>query len=217
MGFRSTLIAFWTAGKGTTVGLTGAAESRDPLELFEEWFDAAKRSGLILPEAMTLATATASGEPSARMVLLKGYGLDGFVFYTNYESRKSKELEANPRAALLFHWPVLQRQIRIEGPVERTTTQESRAYFETRGRGSKIGAWASDQSQLLTSRQEMEQRFQDLKDKFSGSDILLPEFWGGYRLIPESIEFWQGRLNRLHDRLLFERHGDSWTRSRLQP
>ncbi len=217
MGLTSKFKLFWTAGRGLTKGLPDATKSSDPLELFGSWFDAAQETGILLPHATTLSTATADGKPSSRMVLLKDHGPDGFVFFTNYGSRKASELDANPQAALLFYWAVLQRQIRIEGRVERVSGEESTAYFKTRPRDSKLGAWASRQSMELESRKLLETTFKRLASEYEGKEIPLPEFWGGYRLIPESIEFWQGRSNRLHDRLLFIRDGDSWISTRLYP
>ena len=205
-----------TLGRGVVVGMPENAEQRDPLQLFGDWFADAENSGLLLPEAMTLATATDKGRPSARMVLMKDYDEDGFVFYTNYSSRKAAELEGNPYAALLFHWSELQRQVRIEGPVSRVTEEESREYFESRHRGSRIGAWASRQSEVLPERVELEQRVRDYEQKFS-SDVPLPSFWGGYRLKPETIEFWQGRVSRLHDRVCFERSDRGWKAYRMYP
>jgi pyridoxamine 5'-phosphate oxidase len=166
---------------------------------------------------MSLATATPDGMPSVRMVLLKAFDERGFVFYTNYESRKARELEANPRAALCFHWNVLERQVRVAGSVERTSHEESVRYFSTRARGSRIGAWASKQSEPLSDRKEMEDRVRRFNAEYPGDDVPLPPFWGGYRLRPERIEFWQGKADRLHDRLLFERDGDRWQTARLYP
>ena len=166
---------------------------------------------------MALATATPDGKPSVRFVLLKGYGDEGFVFFTNYGSRKASELEANPEATLIFHWAILQRQIRLEGAVERISTQESEAYFHSRPRGSQIGAWASAQSELLSSRQELEDRVKKYEEEFKGKVVPLPLFWGGYRLKPRNIEFWQGRASRLHDRIKFIREEGGWKRIRLYP
>jgi pyridoxamine 5'-phosphate oxidase len=165
---------------------------------------------------MSLATASPDGVPSARMVLLKGVDKDGFVFFTNYGSQKAAELDVNPHAALCFHWAVLQRQVRVVGTVQRCTQDESAQYFATRGRGSQIGAWASRQSQVLEDRSELENRVREIDAEFSG-EVPLPPFWGGYRLRPERIEFWQGRADRLHDRLRFARDGESWTTQRLYP
>jgi len=217
MGFSSRLRLFWTAGKGVVTGLSEVTELSDPFELFENWFTAAGRSGILLPETMALSTASRDGRPSSRMVLLKAYGQDGFVFYTNYGSRKAVELDDNPQAALLFHWAVLQRQIRIEGTVERLSLDESTLYFHTRGRGSRIGAWASRQSEPLRSREHLEDQFRRIEKKFEGDDVPLPDFWGGYRLVPTALEFWQGRINRLHDRIRFTLESDAWAAVRLFP
>lgn len=206
-----------TLGKGVVRGLPEASTDRDPINLFNEWFEAARDSGILMPEAMCLATATPDGTPSARMVLLKQADNDGFVFYTNYGSRKARELDANNRAALVFQWFPLQRQVRVEGRVYRISRQESAQYFHTRARGSRIGAWASRQSAALASRGELEQRFQACKQRFADAEVPLPEFWGGYRLRPERLEFWQGRADRLHDRLQFTRQGDQWSAVRLYP
>lgn len=217
MGLTSKFRLFWTAGRGLAKGLPEASESSNPLDLFGSWYEAANQAGILLPESMTLSTATSDGKPSSRMVLLKSHGPDGFFFYTNYGSRKASELDANPQAALLFYWAVLQRQIRIEGRIERISYEKSAAYFKTRSRESKIGALASRQSKELESRALLESDYKRIVKKYEGKEIPLPEYWGGYRLIPESIEFWQGRANRLHDRLLFIRDGDSWISTRLYP
>ena len=217
MSLLGHLRTVFTLGRGLVQGLPEASAERDPIELFGEWFEAAERSGILLPEALTLATCTRNGVPSARQVLLKRHDADGFVFYTNYGSRKARELEENPRAALLIHWPVLQRQVRIDGSVTRASEEESSAYFHSRPRGSQIGAWASRQSEFLSSRAELERRVSDYERKFKGGEVPLPEFWGGYRLVPEQIEFWQGRANRLHDRLLFSRSENGWSAERLYP
>lgn len=217
MSILHTIRALLTSGKGIAVGLPDADSMSDPLKLFDVWFEGAKKSGLLLPESMTLATATNDGKPSSRMVLLKSFDDQGFVFFTNYGSRKASELDTNPFAALLFYWPILQRQVRIEGQVERVSREESSAYFRSRSRGSQIGAWASEQSEKLDSRQTLESRSKDLKVKYEGREIPLPEFWGGYRLLPSKIEFWQGRPFRLHDRIVFERTAGSWKTSRLYP
>lgn len=217
MSLMTSIRALVTLGKGVVRGLPEAAESRDPLELFDEWFRAARESGLLLPESAALATATPDGIPSVRMVLLKGLDQRGMVFYTNYGSRKAAEMDRNPRASLCFHWPALQRQVRIEGTVERIPGEESARYFATRPRGSRIGAWASRQSRRLGSREELLEAVRELRRKHRGDDVPLPPFWGGYLLRPAWIEFWQGRADRLHDRLVFERHEDGWEPYRLYP
>jgi pyridoxamine 5'-phosphate oxidase len=188
-----------------------------PIEAFRSWYADAEAAGLLLPEAVCLATATPEGVPSARMVLLKAVDERGFVFFTNYESRKADELEANPRAALLFHWATLERQVRVEGTVARISHEESVAYFATRDRGSQIGAWASRQSRGLEDRKELESAYEEVERRFDGGEVPLPPFWGGYRLGPAALEFWQGRSNRLHDRVRFERAGDGWRGARLHP
>lgn len=217
MTFRSTLRAFFTTGKGVVRGLSENDAGTDPFVLFDRWFREAREAGLYLPESMALATSTADGRPSVRQVLLKASDERGFVFYTNYESRKGVEIAENPRAALAVHWPILQRQVRINGLVEKTTAAESQAYFSSRPHGSRIGAWASNQSSALQDREELERRFREAKERFATGDVPLPPFWGGYRVIPETIEFWQGRANRLHDRLRFTRNGGEWTIDRLYP
>ena len=192
--------------------------SADPFTQFRQWLQEAAAVGLKEPGAMTLATATPEGIPSARVVLLRGIDARGFLFYTNYDSRKGQELAANPRAALVFYWHPLDRQVRIEGAVERATPQESDAYFQCRPRGSCISAWASPQSEVITDRRVLESRSAELSAQFGAGPIPRPPFWGGYRVVPTSIEFWQGRLNRLHDRLRYRRldHGD-WRLERLAP
>jgi pyridoxamine 5'-phosphate oxidase len=218
MSLRSRLRALFTMGQGVARGLPDAAANDDPLALFRRWFEAARQSGLLLPEAMCLATATPDGKPSARMMLLKGADERGFVFFTNYDSRKGAELAANAPAALVLHWAVLERQVRVEGVVERLGSDESFAYFRTRSRGSRIGAWASAQSRPLAARADLEAKVRETERRFPGDDVPLPPFWGGFRLIPERIEFWQGRVNRLHDRLVFERTRDGgWAAARLYP
>jgi pyridoxamine 5'-phosphate oxidase len=184
---------------------------------FGHWFAEADAADLIEPNAMTLATADAGGRPSARMVLLKGFDERGFVFYTNYGSRKADELAGNPAVALVFWWPPLQRQVRIEGTVERVLREESEAYFRTRALGSRLGAWASAQSRVIAGRAELEQRLQELTERYRDREVPLPPFWGGYRVHPEVIEFWQNRPNRLHDRLRYRRVPDGWTIERLSP
>ena len=189
----------------------------EPWALFRAWFQRALEWDPEHANAMTLATADGDGRPSARLVLLKGFDEDGFRFYTNRSSRKGREIAANPRAALVLWWPDLHRQVRIEGPVETTDDGDSDAYFETRPRGSQIGAAASPQSEILPDRATLERRVVELERQFEGTVIPRPALWGGYRLWPESIEFWQGRLDRLHDRLLYRRRADGWSRVRLAP
>lgn len=217
MSFWATLRGLFTAGKAVVTGLTESEAGTDPLPLFTRWFEDAEKSGIFLPESMALATATSDGKPSVRFVLLKGFGEDGFVFYTNYGSRKAAEMDANPEASLIFHWPILQRQVRLEGRVERVTREESEAYFQSRPRGSQVGAWASAQSEVLEGRRALEERVRKYEREFRGKEVPLPSFWGGYRLKPRSIEFWQGRANRLHDRIKFLREGEGWDRVRLYP
>lgn len=190
----------------------------DPIALVQRWFDEAQASGIEQHDAMTLATAAPDGRPSARIVLLKGIDARGFAFFTNYESRKARELEANPRAALVLLWTPLQRQVRIGGSVSRLSAEESDAYFATRPRGSQLGAWASEQSRPLADRSELEQRWAALDERYSGSAVPRPPHWGGYRVEPVEIELWQGRANRLHDRFAYTRTPDGgWERVRLQP
>jgi pyridoxamine 5'-phosphate oxidase len=188
-----------------------------PLERFQEWFREAQEAKVEVPEAMTLATAAVDGAPSARMVLLKGADEGGFVFYTGYVSRKAGELEANPRAALVFYWQALGRQVRVEGRVERVAEAESAGYFATRPRGSQLAAWASHQSHPLSGREELERRYAELEREYEGRDVPLPPHWGGYRLRPEAIEFWQHRENRLHDRIRYTRAREGWTAELLSP
>ena len=190
----------------------------DPFQLFDEWFAEARASEPNDPEAMALATATPDAIPSVRMVLLKGHGREGFSFYTNLDSRKGAELAANPRAALLFHWKSLRRQVRVRGLVSRTTDAEADAYFASRPRGSQIGAWASQQSSAVESRAALDAAEQQIRERFEGGDVPRPDFWGGFRLVPDAVEFWQGRINRLHDRLRYDLQVDgSWQVVRLSP
>jgi pyridoxamine 5'-phosphate oxidase len=216
---KAHLQALLTLGRGVIAGMPDPSGDEDPFELFGDWYRTAEESGLFLPEAVTLATVDREGRPSARMVLLKGHDERGFVFFTNYGSRKAEELEANPYASLVFHWAVLERQVRVEGRVERIAEEESEAYFRTRPRGSQIGAWASDQSRPLSDRAELKQRVAETEERFKGEEVPLPPFWGGYRVVPTRIEFWQGRVDRLHDRWRFERAtaGDPWSIGRLYP
>jgi pyridoxamine 5'-phosphate oxidase len=189
----------------------------DPFELFRAWFAEARAAEPNDPEAMALATADADGRPSARMVLLKGVDERGFVFYTNREGRKAADLAANPTAALLFHWKSLRRQVRVEGPVSLASDAESDAYFASRSRDSQLGAWASDQSRPLNSRETFERRFEAMRARFDGGPVPRPPHWGGYRVTPERIEFWIDRAHRLHERRLFVRGGDGWSEGLLYP
>jgi pyridoxamine 5'-phosphate oxidase len=198
--------------------MTSSGESAaDPISLFEEWFSEAVATGMRLPEAMALATATPKGVPSVRMVLLRGLENGRFAFFTNYQSRKGRELERNPRAALLFHWPSLERQVRIEGGVRKLTRRESHAYFQARPRESQLAAWASAQSSVLPSRESLEAEFDRVRTRFAGKNIPCPPFWGGYQLVPARIEFWQGREHRLHDRRCYEKQGRGWKVTLLAP
>jgi pyridoxamine 5'-phosphate oxidase len=198
MSLKSSIKTVLTLGKGVASGLPEAASHMSPIVLFAQWLQTAEES-------------------SARMVLLKEVDDGGFVFYTNYGSRKAIELDANPHAALCIHWGVLQRQVRVEGSVERVSEEESADYFASRPRGTRLGAWASKQSQPLSERDELEKRLREAGERFPGDDVPLPTFWGGYRLKPDRIEFWQGRADRLHDRLVFTQGEDGWHTARLYP
>ncbi|SRR5579883_495773 len=189
----------------------------DPIRQFQRWLDEAIAAQLPEPNAMTLATATSTGIPSARIVLLKGLDARGFVFYTNYESRKGRELDANPQAGLVFLWTVLERQVRVEGRVEKVAAAETDAYFYSRPVESRLGAWTSDQSRVIPNREVLEQRFVALKSTYENQDIPRPPHWGGYRVIPHQIEFWQGRPSRLHDRLRYRLDNSHWLIERLAP
>lgn len=203
--------------KGLLIGLKESDADPDPVAQFRSWFRQARRVGLPLAESFTLATVAPDGKPDARMLLLKGVDERGFVFYTNYESRKGAELDKNPNVCLVFHWNELFRQVRIEGRLEKVSAEESNAYFQSRLRGSRIGAWASRQSSVVSGRAELEDAFRKFHDEFKGKPVPLPPYWGGYRVTPQRIEFWQGRPNRLHDRLCYVREGGEWKKSRLAP
>lgn len=200
----------------TRRGLDEASAADDPFEQFQSWFDQALSAGVPEPNAMTLATVAANGRPSARVVLLKGLDRRGLVFYTNYRSRKASELLATGVAALVFFWPELERQIRVEGLVEQVSSDESDAYFAGRPPGSRLGAWASPQSQVISGRDVLDRQLAEAVERW-GDDPPRPEHWGGYRVVPDSFEYWQGRPSRLHDRLRYRRDGDKWLRERLAP
>ena len=189
----------------------------DPFEQFKHWFEEAMQAEQPDVEAMTLSTSTNNGRISSRIVLLKGFDARGFVFFTNYESRKSRELMENPQAALTFYWHTLNRQVRIEGRIEKVSRQESEEYFQTRPRGSQIGAWASPQSDEIVKREILEQRVAEIEARFAEGEIPCPPFWGGWRLEPDHIEFWQGRESRLHDRIVYIKQNDAWKIVRLAP
>lgn len=201
----------------TRAGLNETDVDADPIRQFGAWFEQALAAQLPEPNAMTLATVGADGLPSARIVLLKGYDAAGFVFHTNYESRKGKELAAHPFAALVFFWSELERQVRIEGKVERLPAAESDAYFQSRPLGSRLSAWASRQSEPVANRETLEQELEEMSQRFQGGDVLRPPFWGGLRLRPDAIEFWQGGSNRLHDRLRYRPGAAGWRIERLSP
>ena len=194
-----------------------ASMSNDPFSQFDSWFKEARETELNDGNAMTIATVNADGQPAARMVLLKGHGPDGFIFYTNQQSRKAADIAANAKAAILFHWKSLRRQIRIEGSLSKVDDAVADAYFATRSRDSQLGAWASDQSRPLDSRATFEARYEEMKAKFEGGDVLRPPHWSGYCLTPGRFEFWQDREHRLHERRTFESSIDGWTEGMLYP
>lgn len=198
-------------------GLSESTIDPDPFTQFSAWFDEYVNSKPIEPNAMVASTVGSAGRPSSRVVLLKGFDRNGFVFFTNYESKKAADLDLNPQVALHFFWPELERQINISGTVTRTSREESEAYFATRPVESRIGAWASRQSRVLVSRQELEERVAEMQTRFEGAEIPCPPFWGGFRVRADRFEFWQGRQNRLHDRIVYTRLGDAWAISRLSP
>lgn len=197
--------------------LNQSGVEEDPIEQFGIWFQQALSADLLDPNAMTLSTATAEGRPSSRIVLLKGFDKKGFRFYTNYGSRKARELEENPQAALCFYWPRLERQVRIEGRVQRLNREESASYFRERPRLSQLGAWASKQSSKVSSREALIEQFEKIKKRFEDKEVPLPDFWGGFLLEPSRIEFWQGRRGRMHDRICYEKEEETWTHYRLAP
>jgi pyridoxamine 5'-phosphate oxidase len=189
-----------------------------PFDQFAVWFDEACRGGVIEPNAMSLATAGADGRPLVRTVLLKSYDARGFIFFTNLESRKARQIKENPNIALLFPWLALERQVIVTGMAERVSAAETLAYFLTRPRGSQLGAWVSQQSSVITTRKLLEAKLEEMKRKFAGGEVPVPSWWGGFRVVPQEIEFWQGRASRLHDRFLYTRQpGDAWTIERLAP
>lgn len=197
--------------------LTESEVSDNPIDQFKKWFKKVLSADLLDPNAMTLSTATKEGVPSSRTVLLKGVDDEGFRFFTNYKSRKGQELEENPRAALCFYWPPHERQVRIQGEVQKLSRGESETYFHQRPRQSQISAWASEQSTKVASREELISKFKEIEKRFKDGEVPLPEFWGGYILEPDRIEFWQGRIGRMHDRICYEKEDGSWTMYRLAP
>jgi pyridoxamine 5'-phosphate oxidase len=202
----------------TQHGISKESLDPNPFKQFDTWFQEACEAELVEPNAMSLTTVSENGQPSVRTVLLKGYDEAGFVFYTNYGSTKALEIATNTRVAILFPWLALERQVIVQGIAEKVSTAQSFKYFASRPRGSQLGAWVSQQSGTISSRQILESALQKLKDKFAAGKITLPDFWGGYRIVPSKIEFWQGRSNRLHDRLTYERKdGGIWTVTRKSP
>lgn len=198
-------------------GLLEKDLARDPFRQFEKWFQEAEAAKIPEPNAMVVCTAGRDARPSARTMLLKGLDGRGFVFYTNYESRKGRELDANPQATLVFPWIALERQVTVEGAATKIPREESEAYFHSRPRGSQLGAWVSQQSAIIAGRSVLEEALKALEKKYAGVEVPMPPHWGGWRLSPETVEFWQGRRNRLHDRLRYRRHKDGWLIERLAP
>ncbi len=211
------LIARACSLPGVFGGLHESELDPDPFRQFARWFSFAKCVRVYMSNATAVATSSADGHPSVRMLLLKGHDSSGFTFFTNFDSRKGQELAANPKASMVLHWVDLHRQVRAEGRVEKLTAAESDAYFQTRPRGSRIGAWASKQSSVISDRELLEKSCKELEKKYHGQPVPLPPFWGGFRIVPERIEFWQGRAYRLHDRLCYVRQGDGWRIERLSP
>ena len=200
-----------------SLGLHRKDMLKDPFEQFKFWFKIIRETEELEPNAMTLSTADEKGRPSSRIVLLKGIAEDGFDFYTNYSSRKGDEIDANPNVCLLFNWLSMARQIRIQGEIKKVSSKESDEYFKIRPRGSQIGAWVSNQSEAISARSILETKQVELETFYSGKDIPRPDHWGGYRVIPQQIEFWQGRMNRIHDRFLYQRENEDWKIIRLSP
>ena len=199
-------------------GLSRDDLKQNPVEQFGQWLQEVVEAGLSDPSCMCLATADASGQPSQRIVLLKGYDTRGFAFYTNLESHKAKDIAANPQVSLLFPWQSVERQVIVYGRAERLTWNEAEAYFHKRPRESQLAAWASHQSEAIESRQQLEQKFEEAKERYADGDVPLPDYWGGYRVVHEAVEFWQGRASRLHDRFIYRRQdGDAWKVERLAP